>query len=118
MLEPVVDAHPGIDGRSGPESAKTARGFPLDVFGRGLMAQFCKSQSCAEAAVLAIGRLAFEQKRQPFAMSEAFAIGARAEVGEGFRHTLTAKRFMLFEGGISSSNSKQQKYTLNWSIRD
>jgi aspartate-semialdehyde dehydrogenase len=28
-------------------------------------------------------------------MSEACAIGARAEVGEGFRHSLKAKRFKL-----------------------
>jgi hypothetical protein len=86
---------------------KAARGLPCDLFGRGLAAQLCKVQPCAETAILAKGRCAFEQRPLPFAMGQAFSFGARAEFSEGFFHALQAKDFEVLEGGMSKHGGSQ-----------
>jgi hypothetical protein len=66
----------------------------------GLLAQFGDAQPRREALVLSPGRLAIEQKPEPFVMAEAAGFPVGGEFGEGLGHAMQAKGAELIEGGM------------------
>jgi hypothetical protein len=58
------------------------------------------AQPCAQPAVVALGRLAVEQKAQPFGMGELGMARVRLELEESFGHPGESQLLQLINGGV------------------
>ena len=74
-----------------PRAVKAAGTTIVDILDAGLLAQFGDAQPRREALVLSPGRLAIEQKPEPFVMAEAAGSPVGGEFGEGLGHAMQAK---------------------------
>ena len=83
-----------------PRAVKTAGTTIVDILDAGLMAQFGDAQPRREALVLSPGRLAIEQKPEPFVMAESAGFAVGGDFGEGLGHSMQAKGVELIEGGM------------------
>jgi hypothetical protein len=69
-------------------AVKTARASVIDILDARLLAQFGGAQPRREALVLPPGRLAIEQKLEPFVMAEPVGLTVGGEFDEGLGHSM------------------------------
>ena len=81
-------------------AVETAGASIIDILDARLLAQFGDAQPRREALVLPPGRLAIEQKPEPFVMAEAVGFTVGGDFGEGLGHAMQAKGVELIEGGM------------------
>src|SRR5271157_425975 len=99
--EIVVGVDPlALDQLLESRTVKTAGTTIIDILDAGLLAQFGDAQPRREALVLSQGRLAIEQKPEPFVMAEPAGLLVGGEFGEGLGHAMQAKGVELIEGGM------------------
>ena len=72
-------------------AVETAGASVIDILDACVLAQFGDAQPRREALVLPPGRLAIEQKPEPFVMAEAAGFPVGDEFGEGLGHAMQAK---------------------------
>ena len=81
-------------------AVKTAGASVIDILDARLLAQFGDAQPRREALILAPGRLAIEQKPEPFVMAEPVGLTVGGDFDEGLGHSMQAKGVELIEGGM------------------
>jgi hypothetical protein len=83
----------------------------VDVLDRGLaVTQPSGAQSGLEAPSVAVGGLAVEQERQPFAVCETANLLLRLELDEGLRHAVKLERSELIEGGMCEHQTSSPQW--------
>ena len=86
-------------------AVKTAGASVIDILDARLLAQFGDAQPRREALILAPGRLAIEQKPEPFVMAEPVGLTVGGDFDEGLRPSMRAKGVELIEGGMCDKSS-------------
>ena len=81
-------------------AVETAGASVIDILDACLLAQFGDAQPSREALVLPPGRLAIEQKPEPFVMAEPVGLAIGGDFDEGLGHSMQAKGVELIEGGM------------------